>query len=147
MKKYLVALFLLLCVQSSFSAPSYEYCKENVTFKTDTVTIGKCRIKVYVAETPMQHLCGMLGFKEDTFLNEGMLFKGSKEKVNYFHTQGMSINIRIMGVTKKKDKEYKVNNEAVYAPIGLKSITVYGDSVFETTEKKYKSYLNKCLFE
>ena len=51
-----------------------------------------------------------------------------------------------MGVVKKADKTYIVyDNDAKYSPPGIKSVTIYGNGVFETSEKKYQNVLNKCL--
>ena len=69
-----------------------------------------------------------------------------KVKYHYFHTEGMKMDIRIMGAVKKADKTYTVyDNDAKYSPPGIKSVTIYGSGVFETSEKKYQSGLDKCL--
>ncbi|HIZ89870.1 MAG TPA: hypothetical protein H9804_07980 [Candidatus Mucispirillum faecigallinarum] len=119
-----------------------------VTFYEDNITIGSCRLHVYKAETDQQKICGMLNFTDDTFIKDGMIFTGNEEKNHYFHTEGMKMDIRIMGIVKTSDNNtYKVyNNDAKYSPPGIKSVIIYGNAVFETSEKKYQGILNKCLF-
>ena len=119
-----------------------------VTFYEDNITIGSCKLNVYMAYTDEQKICGMLNFTDKTFIKDGMLFVDNDDKVksHYFHTEGMKMDIRIMGVVKKADKTYIVyDNDAKYSPPGIKSVTIYGNGVFETSEKKYQNGLNKCL--
>lgn len=119
-----------------------------ITFYEDNITIGTCKLNVYLAYTNEQKICGMINFTDDTFIKDGMLFVNNDEKVksNYFHTIGMKMDIRIMGVVKKADKTYIVyENDAKYSPPGIKTVTIYGNGVFETSEKKYQNGLNKCL--
>ncbi len=119
-----------------------------VIFYEDNITIGSCRLNVYKAETDQQKICGMLNFTDDTFIKDGMIFTGNEKKNHYFHTEGMKMDIRIMGIVKTSDNNtYKVyNNDAKYSPPGIKSVIIYGNAVFETSEKKYQGILNKCLF-
>lgn len=119
-----------------------------VTFYEDNITIGSCRLNVYKAETDQQKICGMLNFTDNTFIKDGMIFTGNEAKNHYFHTEGMKMDIRIMGIVKTSDNNtYKVyNNDAKYSPPGIKSVIIYGNAVFETSEKKYQGILNKCLF-
>lgn len=119
-----------------------------VTFYEDNITIGSCRLNVYKAETDQQKICGMLNFTDNTFIKDGMIFTGNEAKNHYFHTEGMKMDIRIMGIVKTSDNNtYKVyNNDAKYSPPGIKSVIIYGNAVFETSEKKYQDILNKCLF-
>lgn len=143
-----IFLFFIICgftVLPLLYAGSLPDCAE-VYFTEDNITVGKCRLNVYVAESERQKMCGMLSFSDSSFKKDGMIFIGDKPKANYFHTLGMKMEIRIMGLSKKGDKYYKVNNEAKYAPPGLKQVVIYGDSVFETSERLYQSELNKCLF-
>lgn len=119
-----------------------------VTFYEDNIIIGSCKMNVYIAYTDEQKICGMLNFTDETFIKDGMLFieKDDKAKTHYFHTEGMKMDIRIMGVIKQADKTYIVyNNDAKYSPSGIKTVIIYGDGVFETSEKKYQNGLNKCL--
>lgn len=105
-------------------------------------------MNIYIAYTDEQKICGMLNFTDETFIKDGMLFieKDDKAKTHYFHTEGMKMDIRIMGVIKQADKTYTVyNNDAKYSPSGIKTVIIYGDGVFETSEKKYQNGLNKCL--
>ena len=119
-----------------------------VIFYEDNITIGSCRLNVYKAETDQQKICGMLNFTDDTFIKDGMIFTGNEVQNHYFHTEGMKMDIRIMGIVKTSDNNtYKVyNNDAKYSPPGIKSVIIYGNTVFETSEKKYQGILNKCLF-
>ncbi len=119
-----------------------------VIFYEDNITIGSCRLNVYKAETDQQKICGMLNFTDDTFIKDGMIFTGNEVQNHYFHTEGMKMDIRIMGIVKTSDNNtYKVyNNDAKYSPPGIKSVIIYGNAVFETSEKKYQGILNKCLF-
>ena len=57
-------------------------------------------MNVYIAYTDEQKICGMLNFTDETFIKDGMLFieKDDKAKTHYFHTEGMKMDIRIMGV-------------------------------------------------
>lgn len=119
-----------------------------VTFDEDNITIGSCNMNVYIAYTDEQKICGMLNFTDETFVKDGMLFVDNDDKVktHYFHTEGMKMDIRIMGVVKKADKTYTVyDNDAKYSPPGIKTVTIYGNGVFETSERKYQNGLNKCL--
>ena len=46
----------------------------------------------------------------------------------------------------KSGKFYVVyDNDAKYSPPGIKTVTIYGNGVFETSERKYQNGLNKCL--
>lgn len=122
----------------------------SVSFYEDNVTIGSCKLEVYRAVTDVQKICGMLNFTYDTFRKDGMIFDSdnSKSSTHYFHTENMQIDIRIMGLIKIDNNSYKIyNNDVKYSPPGIKSITIYGNAVFETTEKKYQDYLSKCLLD
>lgn len=119
-----------------------------ISFSEDNITIGSCKLNVYKAETFEQKVCGMLNFTDNTFLKDGMIFidNNSRIKSHNFHTEGMKMNIRIMGIVMQDNNTYKVyNNDAKYSPPGIASVVIYGNSVFETSEEKYKK-LNKCLF-
>lgn len=121
-----------------------------VTFYEDNIIIGSCRLNVYMAYTDEQKICGMLNFTDEIFKKDGMLFVDNDDyiKAHYFHTEGMKMDIRIMGVVKKTDKTYMLyDNDAKYSPPGIKSVKIYGNGVFETSEKKYQNGLNKCLIE
>ena len=50
-----------------------------VTFYEDNITIGSCRLNVYMAYTDEQKICGMLNFTDDTFIKDGMLFVDNDE--------------------------------------------------------------------
>ena len=94
-----------------------------VAFGEDNITVGSCKLNVYKAETYEQKVCGMLNFTDETFLKDGMIF-----------------------VVLQNNSNYKVyNNDAKYSPPGLPSVVIYGNSVFETSEEKFKK-LNKCMF-
>ena len=97
-----------------------------VTFYEDNITIGSCRLNVYKAETDQQKICGMLNFTDNTFIKDGMIFTGNEAKNHYFHTEGMKMDIRIMGIVKTSDNNtYKVyNNDAKYSPPGIKSVII-----------------------
>lgn len=147
-KALMITLFLLLCNNTSygqfFSMPD---CSK-VTFGEDNITIGSCKLNVYKAENYEQKVCGMLNFTDETFLKDGMIFIGdnSRIKSHNFHTEGMKMTIRIMGIVLQNNSNYKVyNNDAKYSPPGLPSVVIYGNSVFETSEEKFKK-LNKCMF-
>ncbi len=119
-----------------------------VIFDEDNITIGFCNLNVYKAVTNEQKICGMLNFTDDTFHKDGMIFIDSDDslKKHYFHTEGMKMDIRIIGIIKNINNSYTIyNNDVKYSPPGIKSITIYGNSVFETSEKKYQDNLNKCL--
>lgn len=147
-KALMITLFFLLCNNTSygqfFSMPD---CSK-VTFGEDNITIGSCKLNVYKAENYEQKVCGMLNFTDETFLKDGMIFVGdnSRVKSHNFHTEGMKMTIRIMGIVLQNNSTYKVyNNDAKYSPPGLQSVVIYGNSVFETSEEKFKK-LNKCMF-
>lgn len=118
-----------------------------ISFYEDNITIGKCNLHVYKAVTNEQKICGMLNFTNNTFKKDGMIFIGTNNiTTHYFHTEGMQMDIRIMGVIRNKDGSYVVyDNDAKYSPPNIKSIIIYGHDVFETGEQQYQSYLNKCL--
>ena len=142
----LISLFLLhssISYGQFFSMPD---CSK-VKFGEDNITIGNCKLNVYKAENYEQKVCGMLNFIDDTFLKDGMIFIGdnSRVKSHNFHTEGMQMTIRIMGIVLQDNNTYKVyNNDAKYSPPGISSIIVYGNSVYETSEEKYKK-LEKCM--
>lgn len=148
-KTLMITLFLLLYSNISygqfFSMPD---CSK-VDFGEDNITIGSCILNVYKAENYEQKVCGMLNFTDETFLKDGMIFIGdnSRVKSHNFHTEGMKMNIRIMGIILQKNNKYKVyNNDAKYSPPGIESVVIYGNSVFETSEKKFKK-LKQCLLD
>lgn len=116
-------------------------------FKEDTIVVGDCEVNVYIAETDQQKARGMLGFTDASFNKEGMIFTGSTPKKHYFHTVGMKMDIRIIGVNTVGHKKYKVNGGAVYSPPGKRVITIYGDSVFEVPEVLYQQRFQNCLFD
>lgn len=150
MNKIVIITAFVLCFygisySQFFSMPD---CSK-VTFAEDNITVGSCKLNVYVAENYQQKVCGMLNFTDKTFLKDGMIFKGDDLRVKSynFHTEGMQMNIRIMGIMLNKDNTYKVyNNDAKYSPPGIASIIIYGNSVFETSEEKYKK-LKQCLLD
>ncbi len=39
-----------------------------VTFHEDNITIGSCKLNIYMAYTDEQKICGMLNFTDDTFI-------------------------------------------------------------------------------
>ncbi len=139
-----MAKFLFFVLVSFFSSSA---AASGMTFAEDTITVGGCELNVLVAKTAEQKASGMLGFTDDSFPAEGMIFIGSVPQKQYYHTVGMKMNIRIMGVDTVGIKKYRVNGGAVYAPEGIRSITVFGDSVFEVPEKLYQSELKDCLFK
>lgn len=147
-KALMITLFLLLCNNTSYGQfLSMPDCSK-VTFGEDNITIGSCKLNVYKAENYEQKVCGMLNFTDETFLKDGMIFVGdnSRVKSHNFHTEGMKMTIRIMGIVLQNNSTYKVyNNDAKYSPPGLQSVVIYGNSVFETSEEKFKK-LNKCMF-
>lgn len=143
MKKILYLWLFLLYTHISYGF-SYDECN-NINYNTEKITLGSCKIIVYIAETESQKLCGMLKFTDDTFKADGMLFKGKEYRTHYYHTNGMKMKIRIAGVNRIKDGSYKLNGEAIYSPPGLSSIKIYGTDVFETSEIKYQQFIKKCI--
>ena len=115
-------------------------------FEEDSIIVGNCNLNVFVAKTPTQKAEGMLGFTDNSFPKDGMIFIGESFKKQYYHTVGMKMDIRIMGVNTIGHNKYKVNDSAVYAPPGKRVITVLGDSVFEVPEKLYQKTFKDCLF-
>ena len=150
---YKIIFSLIICLFAASQSYAHFFITNmpdcsKVTFDEDNITIGSCNMNVYVAYTDEQKICGMLNFTDETFVKDGMLFVDSDNKVktHYFHTEGMKMDIRIMGVVKKADKKYTVyDNDAKYSPPGIKTVTIYGNGVFETSERKYQNRLNKCL--
>ncbi len=138
MYKILFSLIICLFISTQSYAQIFISKMPNcskVTFYEDNIIIGSCKMNVYIAYTDEQKICGMLFIEKD-----------DKAKTHYFHTEGMKMDIRIMGVIKQADKTYTVyNNDAKYSPSGIKTVIIYGDGVFETSEKKYQNGLNKCL--
>lgn len=123
---------------------------DKVMFSTGKITVGNCKdLEVYIARTPEQNACGMLKFTEDTFIKHGMLFISDEKefKNRYFHTEGMKLTIRIMGLKEVGKNQFIVtDNDAKFSPPGLSSITIKGTHVFEITERMYKNKLNKCIY-
>ena len=122
---------------------SFVYAQD---FKEDVIIVGGCKVNVFVAETQKQKSSGMLGFTDESFSKDGMIFVGTVNQKQYYHTVGMKMDIRIMGVNTIGNKRYKVNNGAVYAPPGKRVITVLGDSVFEVPERLYQQKFKDCLY-
>lgn len=147
MKKIILILVLVL----SFNEYSYSFfsskpdCKM-VNFNVENIKLGKCNIKVYKADSYERQVCGMLNFTDDTFLADGMLFTGSEYSDRYFHTMGMKMTIRIMGLKKLDNNTYILNGEAKYSPPEIDTVKITGHAVFETSEKKYNEYIKKCLY-
>lgn len=144
-------LFLLILILFHLSfINSYAQMPDcsKVLFYEDNITIGSCVLNVYKADTYEQKLCGMLNFTDKTFYKDGMIFMGNSKRIesHNFHTMGMNMTIRIMGIVLNENGKYSVyNKDAKYSPPNIPSVTIYGNAVFETSEHKYNK-LKSCLY-
>ena len=110
---------------------AYSSAVFGATFANGVITAGGCELSVLVAETQEQKINGMLGFTDVSFPADGMIFISTVSQKQYYHTMGMKMDIRIMGVKTISRNKYRVNGGAVFAPAGKRMITVFGDSVLE----------------
>ncbi|MDR2105146.1 MAG: hypothetical protein LBP51_05255 [Deferribacteraceae bacterium] len=131
--KHLV-LFFLFAIFST----AYAYTEESII-------VGRCSINVLVMQTKQEHASGLLGWTERAFAYDGMLFKlGGKEK-KVFHTVGMNMTIRIMGVMQTTQGNYRVIGDIIKAPPGVQQIVIDAPDVFEMPEGKYQLNFKRCL--
>jgi len=128
-KKISTAIFVLLCVLSA---------KIVIASEEATITVGRCNIDVITMQTPAEHAKGLLGFTERTFPYGGMLFEMNKKGPHIFHTIGMQMTIRIMGVMKQSSGSYRVTSGVFKAPPGIKFIPIDAPDVLEIPETKYQ---------
>ncbi len=126
--------FLLI----SFSFPVY-------SASVETITVGRCSIEVLIMETAQEHAKGLLEYTERTFAYGGMLFDLKSDKAKIFHTQGMKMPIRIMGVSRLPNGNYKVIGNIIQAPPGMPSIVINAPDILEIPESKYQLYYKRCL--
>ena len=110
-----------------------------------SIVVGRCNIDVIVMKTPAEHTKGMLGYTERTFPYGGMLFEMDGKERKTFHTVGMQMPIRIMGVTKQSSGAYRVVTAVFKAPPGIKFIPIDAPDVLEVPEAKYQLWYKKCL--
>ena len=110
-----------------------------------TVTVGRCSIDVVIMQTAEEHSKGMLGYTERTFPYGGMLFEMGGKGVKSFHTMGMQMPIRIMGVAKQSSGAYTVTTAVFKAPPGIQRIPIDAPDVLELPESKYQLWFKKCL--
>ncbi len=61
------------------------------------------------------------------------------------HTQGMQMPIRIMGVVKAPNGNYRVMGGVIQAPPGLESIVIDAPDILEIPENKYQIQYKRCL--
>lgn len=115
------------------------------TFGEDEITVGSCVLSVYTATDVFQKASGMLGFTDDTFGKDGMIFFGKELRSNFFHTMNMKMDIVIMGLIKTGEKTYKVSGKPLEALPGMETIKIYGESVLEVPLKLYYGKLKECL--
>lgn len=116
-----------------------------VTFGEDKITVGSCILNVYTATDVSQKASGMLGFTDETFKKDGMIFLGKELRSNYFHTMDMEMDIVIMGLIKTGEKTYKLSGTPLEAKPGMETIKIYGESVFEIPLKLYNKKFKECL--
>ena len=131
--------FLIIIAMALISSSVYD-------FSIETIVVDKCRIEVLVMETPEEHTKGLLGYIERTFKYGGMLFKMDIRGRKIFHTIGMQMPIRIMGVSQGGDGSYRVVTDIFYAPPGIEAITINAPDVLEIPENKYQLFYKNCLF-
>ncbi len=111
----------------------------------ETVIVGRCEIEVLVMKTSQEHAKGLLGYTERTFPYGGMLFEMNSRQRKIFHTQGMQMPIRIMGVVKSSNGSYRVMGSVIQAPPGLESIAIDAPDILEIPESKYQRQYKRCL--
>ncbi len=136
MKKIPVAILTVLCLLIAANA---------FASGEDTITVGRCSIDVIIMQTPAEHSKGMLGYTERTFPYGGMLFDMDSKGRKVFHTMGMQMPIRIMGVAKQSTGTYRVITGVYKAPPGIQAIPIDAPDVLELPEAKYQLRYKNCL--
>jgi uncharacterized membrane protein (UPF0127 family) len=111
----------------------------------DTIMVDRCEMEVLVVSTPDEHAKGLLGFTERSYNYAGMLFKMNKKGRKVFHTIGMKMNIRIMGVTQSSSGNYKVITDIYNGRIGIPQIAIDAPDILEIPESKYQMFYKRCL--
>jgi hypothetical protein len=109
------------------------------------ITVGSCTMNIIAMQTVQEHANGLLGYTEDTFKYDGMLFDMGRDDRKFFHTMGMKMPIRIMGVVQTAPNVYKVVGTIKKAPPGLRSVEIDAPDVFEIPEVKYILRYKACL--
>ncbi|MDR0454258.1 MAG: DUF192 domain-containing protein [Deferribacteraceae bacterium] len=135
-KRLSAAVFALLCVLSAGVVSASEEV---------SIVVGRCNIDVIVMKTPAEQAKGMLGYTERTFPYGGMLFEMNSKGRKLFHTMGMQMPIRIMGVMQQSSGSYRVVTGAIKAPPGIQAIPIDAPDVLELPETKYQLWYKKCL--
>ncbi|MDR2401793.1 MAG: hypothetical protein LBD73_09115 [Deferribacteraceae bacterium] len=131
--KYLVIFFLLATASKAFSSSE------------ESIVVGHCSINAIIMQTKQEQARGLLGYTERSFPYGGMLFKlGGRDK-KVFHTMGMDMTIRIMGVMQTSQGNYRVIGDIIKAPPGLQQIVIDAPDVFEIPEGKYQLNFKRCL--
>jgi hypothetical protein len=130
-------ILIFICILFLCSAVSAAY--------EETIVVGHCNIRAIVMETPQEHSKGLLGYTERTFPYDAMLFQIGGRNQKYFHTIGMQMNIRIMGVMKSSTGSYRVLNGIIKAPPGISQIPIDASDVLEIPEGKYQLNFKRCL--
>ncbi|MDR2869349.1 MAG: hypothetical protein LBV04_02765 [Deferribacteraceae bacterium] len=129
----------------SFATLSFAAAKPTSSGVERQITVGGCTMNIISMQTPNEHANGLLGYTEDTFAYDGMLFDMKRNDRKYFHTMGMKMPIRIMGVEQVSADVYKVVGPVRKAPPGIRSIEINAPDVFEIPEAKYLLRYRACL--
>ena len=137
--------FILIFILAAFFFVPQRIIAEDINFKSDTITVNGCKFDVYLATNAHEQVSGMLGFTDNTFKKQGMIFLGETNKTRYFHTVGMEMNIVIMGLTKIGEKSYKTKGKPIYAKPGIETIPVEGESVLEVPTLLFEKDLKICF--
>jgi hypothetical protein len=131
--RYIVVLLLLFCASAAYS------------YTEESIVVGRCSINAVVMQTPQEHARGLLGYNERSFPYGAMLFKMGGKDQKTFHTVGMGMTIRIMGVMQTSQGNYRVLGDITKAPPGIQQIFIDAPDVLEIPEGKYQLNFKRCL--
>ncbi|GAB7140934.1 hypothetical protein RsTz2092_08910 [Deferribacterales bacterium RsTz2092] len=109
------------------------------------IMVDRCEMKVIVVSRPAELQNGLLGQTERTFHYDGMLFAMQRNGRKYFHTMGMRMNIRLVGVVQLSNGDYSTIGSVIKGTSGLKEIIIDAPDVLEIPENKWTMYFQRCI--
>jgi hypothetical protein len=120
--RYIVVLLLLFCASAAYS------------YTEESIVVGRCSINAVVMQTPQEHARGLLGYNERSFPYSAMLFRMGGKDRKIFHTVGMGMTIRMMGVMQTSQGNYRGLGDITKAPPGIQQIFIDAPDVLEIPE-------------
>ena len=109
------------------------------------IMVGNCKMNVISMQTSSEHANGLLGYTEDSFSYDAMLFDMKRDDKKYFHTMKMQMTIRLMGVREIAPDVFEVLGPVKKGPPGLRVIELHAPDVLEIPEGKYILRYKSCL--